>query len=103
MYWWLNMVQRFHELGGELWFVRDNPCATGYTVEELQSMSVPSLAKQIVCYTDPWDEGQQGTPPQGHPDHGAAARNRNAEASWELPWRCAVSVRDPHLAAVPLG
>ncbi len=33
------------------WYVRDNPKATGYTVEELSKMSVPFLAKQMVGYT----------------------------------------------------
>ena len=51
MYWWVNMVQRFHALSAKKWFVRDNPRATGYTVEELKNMSVTSLAKQMVGYT----------------------------------------------------
>ena len=31
--------------------MRDNPKATGYTVEDLSNMSVPALAKQMVGYT----------------------------------------------------
>ena len=40
MYWWMNMVQRIKVLSAKNWFVRDNPNSTGYTVEDLKSMSV---------------------------------------------------------------
>ena len=45
------MLQRFHALGAKKWYIRDNPRATGYTVEDLKGMSVPLLAKQMVGYT----------------------------------------------------
>ena len=44
MYWWMNMIQRFQVLGAKKWYVRDNPKATGYTVEDLSRMSVQSLS-----------------------------------------------------------
>ena len=50
-YWWLNMVQRAQALSAKKWYVRDNPKATGYTVEDLSGMSVKSLAKNMVGYT----------------------------------------------------
>ena len=45
------MIQRFSVLSAKKWFVRDNPRATGYTVEDLNKMSVKGLAKQMVGYT----------------------------------------------------
>ena len=51
MYWWMNMIQRFQALSAKKWYVRDNPKATGYTVEDLKGMSVRGLAKQMVGYT----------------------------------------------------
>ena len=51
MYWWMNMIQRFQALGAKKWFVKDNPKATGYTAQELKTMSVSALAKQMVGYT----------------------------------------------------
>ena len=51
MYWWMNMIQRFQALSAKKWYVRDNPKATGYTVEDLSNMSVKALAKQMVGYT----------------------------------------------------
>jgi hypothetical protein len=50
-YWWLNMVQRTQALSAKKWYVRDNPKATGYTVEDLSEMSVKTLAKNMVGYT----------------------------------------------------
>ena len=34
-YWWLNMVQRSQALSAKKWYVRDNPQATGYTLEHV--------------------------------------------------------------------
>ena len=51
MYWWTNMRQRIRALGAKKWFVKDNPQATGYTVDDLKAMSVGSLAKKMVGYT----------------------------------------------------
>ena len=51
MYWWLNMVQRTQVLSAKKWYVRDNPQATGYTVEDLRAMGVKSLSKNMVGYT----------------------------------------------------
>ncbi len=51
MYWWMNMIQRFQALSAKKWYVRDNPKATGYTAEDLKTMSVPMLAKQMIGYT----------------------------------------------------
>ena len=45
------MVQRAQALSAKKWYVRDNPKATGYTVEDLSGMSVKSLAKNMVGYT----------------------------------------------------
>ena len=39
MYWWMNMIQRFSVLSAKKWFVRDNPRATGYIVEDLNRVS----------------------------------------------------------------
>ena len=50
-YWWLNMVQRSQALSAKKWYVRDNPSATGYTVEALRHMSIKSLAQNMVGYT----------------------------------------------------
>ncbi len=50
-YWWLNMVQRSHALSAKKWYVRDNPQATGYTLDDLRGMSVKALAKNMVGYT----------------------------------------------------
>ena len=50
-YWWLNMVQRSQALSAKKWYVRDNPKATGYTMEDLRKMSVKTLAKNMVGYT----------------------------------------------------
>ena len=51
MYWWMNMIQRFHALSAKKWFVKDNPQATGYTRDDLSKMAVKTLAKQLVGYT----------------------------------------------------
>ena len=51
MYWWTNMRQRLKALGAKKWFVKDNPKATGYTVDELKAMSAGNLAKKMVGYT----------------------------------------------------
>ena len=45
------MIQRFQALSAKKWYVRDNPNAIGYTVEDLKGMSVRGLAKQMVGYT----------------------------------------------------
>ena len=50
-YWWLNMVQRYQALSAKKWFVRDNPRTTGYTMDDLSSMSVKTLAKNMIGYT----------------------------------------------------
>ena len=50
-YWWLNMVQRTQVLSAKKWYVRDNPKATGYTVDDIRGMSVRTLAKNMVGYT----------------------------------------------------
>ncbi len=50
-YWWLNMVQRSQALSAKKWYVRDNPQATGYTLDDLREMSVKALAKNMVGYT----------------------------------------------------
>ena len=51
MYWWMNLIQRLNALSAKKWYVKDNPKATGYTVEDLSKMSVKGLAKQMVGYT----------------------------------------------------
>jgi hypothetical protein len=38
-------------LSAKKWFVRDNPKATGYTVEDLRGMTVKALSKKMVGYT----------------------------------------------------
>ena len=50
-YWWLNMVQRSQALSAKKWYVRDNPKATGYTMDDLRKMNVRQLAKNMVGYT----------------------------------------------------
>ena len=49
-YWWLNMVQRYHALSAKKWYVRDNPQANGYSLDDLRGMSVRTLAKNMVGY-----------------------------------------------------
>ena len=51
MHWWLNLIQRLNALSAKKWYIKDNPKATGYTVEDLTKMSVKSLSKQMVGYT----------------------------------------------------
>ena len=51
MYWWMNMMQRYQALSAKKWYIRDNPDATGYTVDDLSNMSIGALAKQMVGYT----------------------------------------------------
>ena len=51
MYWWTNMCQRIKALGAKKWFVKDNPQAVGYTAEDIKTMSVPTLARKMVGYT----------------------------------------------------
>ena len=51
MYWWMNMIQRIQALSAKKWYVKDNPQALGYTVEDLSHMSVGQLAKKMVGYT----------------------------------------------------
>ena len=51
MYCWMNMIQRFQALSAKKWYFRDNPKATGYTVEDVSRMSVQSLANQMVGHT----------------------------------------------------
>ena len=62
MYWWTNMRQRIRALGAKKWFVKDNPKATGYTVDDLKEMSVGVLAKKMVGYTQniPGTRGSKG-------------------------------------------
>ena len=50
-YWWLNMVQRTQVLSAKKWYVRDNPKATGYTVDDIRGMGVHALARNMVGYT----------------------------------------------------
>ena len=50
-YWWLNMVQRSQALSAKKWYVRDNPQATGYTLDDIRGMSVKALAQNMVGYT----------------------------------------------------
>jgi hypothetical protein len=45
------MVQRYQALSAKKWFVRDNPKSTGYTMDDLSSMSVKTLAKNMIGYT----------------------------------------------------
>lgn len=45
------MLQRIKALSAKKWFVRDNPDATGYTVEDLSQMGAKGLARQMVGYT----------------------------------------------------
>ena len=47
MYWWMNMIQRTQALSAKKWYVRDNPQAQGYTVDDLRRMGVKSLAKNM--------------------------------------------------------
>ena len=47
----MNLIQRLNALSAKKWYVKDNPKATGYTVEDLSKMSVKGLAKQMVGYT----------------------------------------------------
>ena len=51
MYWWMNMIQRIQVLSARKLYIRDNPKATGYTVEDLSNMNVHTLSKQMVGYT----------------------------------------------------
>ena len=44
------MIQRFQVLSARKWYIRDNPKATGYTVEDLSTMNVHTLSKQMVGY-----------------------------------------------------
>ena len=44
MYWWMNLIQRLNALSAKKWYVKDNPKATGYTVEDLSKMFVKGLA-----------------------------------------------------------
>ena len=45
------MIQRFQVLSARKWYIRDNPKATGYTLEDLSTMNVHTLSKQMVGYT----------------------------------------------------
>ena len=45
------MVQRYQALSAKKWYVRDNPKATGYTMDDLRGMNVKTLAKNMVGYT----------------------------------------------------
>ena len=45
------MIQRMQALSAKKWYARDSPKATGYTATYLASISVRSLAKQMVGYT----------------------------------------------------
>jgi len=51
MYWWMNYIQRIKVLAAKKWYVKDNPDATGYTVEDLKKMGATKLAKQMGSYT----------------------------------------------------
>ena len=51
MYWWMNFIQRIKVLAAKQWYVKDNPKATGYTVDDLKNMGVTNLAKQMGNYT----------------------------------------------------
>ena len=51
MYWWMNFIQRIKVLGAKQWYIKDNPDATGYTVEDLKKMGPTKLAKQMGSYT----------------------------------------------------
>ena len=50
-YWWLNMVQRYHALSAKKWYLRDNPQASGYSLDDIRGMSVRTLAKNMVGYS----------------------------------------------------
>ena len=45
------MCQRIKALGAKKWFVKDNPHAAGYTADDIRCMSVPTLARKMVGYT----------------------------------------------------
>ena len=45
------MLQRTQVLSAKKWYVRDNPKATGYTVDDIRGMGVKTLAKNMVGYT----------------------------------------------------
>ena len=45
------MVQRKKVLAAKKWYVKDNPEANGYTVDDLKSMGVSNLAKKMGSYT----------------------------------------------------
>ena len=45
------MVQRKKVLAAKKWYVKDNPEANGYTVDDLKSMGVSNLAKKMGRYT----------------------------------------------------
>ena len=51
MYWWMNFIQRMKVLAAKKWYVRDNPEATGYTVDDLKKMGPANLAKKMGSYT----------------------------------------------------
>ena len=51
MYWWMNFIHRIKVLAAKKWYVKDNPKASGYTAEDLKSMGVTNLAKQMGSYT----------------------------------------------------
>ena len=59
MYWWTNMMQRFHVLSAKKWFVRDNPEAQGYTTEDIRKMGVTKLSKKLCGYTSRLPYGPQ--------------------------------------------
>ena len=73
-YWWLNMVQRTQVLSAKKWYVRDNPKATGYTVDDMRNTSVSNAGQEhgwLYCQ-HPRHTGQQYTLAQSDPDHGQA-------------------------------
>ena len=45
------MMLRVQALSAKKWYIRDKPAATGYTVDDLRTMSVASLSKQMTGYT----------------------------------------------------
>ena len=51
MYWWMNLIQLMKVLSAKKWYVRDNPEAQHYTVQDLRRLGVKHLSKSLVGYT----------------------------------------------------
>ena len=47
----MNFIQRLKVLAAKNWYSNHNPKATGYTADDLKSMGVSNLAKQMGSYT----------------------------------------------------